>query len=53
MTASEMRAILLQQYGGSWQMRVRAMSDQQVTAIYLRMQRAGKLHIPRSVPTRK
>lgn len=50
---NEMRWILMCQYGSAekWQQRVRAMSEAQVQAIYLRLKQSGKLWVPNSVHT--
>lgn len=53
MSTNEMRWILMCQYGGAekWQQRVRAMSEAQVQAVYLRLKQSGKLRVPNSVHT--
>ena len=49
----EMRWILMCQYGGAekWQQKVRAMSEAQVQAVYLRLKQSNKLRVPNSVHT--
>lgn len=51
MSTNEMRWILMCQYGSAekWQQRVRAMSEAQVQAVYLRLKQRGKLWVPNSV----
>lgn len=53
MSTNEMRWILMCQYGGAekWQQKVRAMSEAQVQAVYLRLKQSGKLRVPNSVHT--
>lgn len=53
MSANEMRWILMCQYGGAekWQQKVRAMSEAQVQAVYLRLKQSNKLRAPNSVHT--
>ena len=50
---NEMRWILMCQYGGAekWQQKVRAMSEAQVQAVYLRLKQSNKLRVPTSVHT--
>lgn len=51
MNTNEMRWILMCQYGGAekWQQKVRAMSEAQVQAVYLRLKQSNKLWVPNSV----
>lgn len=45
MNISEMRAVLKKQYKGAWKWvnKVNKMSDEQVTAIYIRMRATGQI----------
>ena len=51
MSTNEMRWILMCQYSDAekWQQRVRAMSEAQVQAVYLRLKQGNKLWVPNSV----
>ena len=51
MSTNEMRWILMCQDGSAekWQQRVRAMSEAQVQAVYLRLKQSNKLWVPNSV----
>ena len=53
MSTNEMRWILMCQYGDAekWQQKVRAMSEAQVQAVYLRLKQSNKLRVPNSVHT--
>ena len=53
MSTNEMRWILMCQYGSAekWQQKVRAMSEAQVQAVYLRLKQSNKLRVPNSVHT--
>lgn len=53
MSTNEMRWILMCQYGDAekWQQRVRAMSEAQVQAVYLRLKQSNKLWVPNSAHT--
>lgn len=53
MSTNEMRWILMCQYSDAekWQQRVRAMSEAQVQAVYLRLKQSNKLRVPNSVHT--
>lgn len=53
MSTNEMRWILMCQYGDAekWQQKVRAMSEAQVQAVYLRLKQSNKLWVPNSVHT--
>jgi len=55
MTTEDMRGHILKQYpGAKWHVKVLAMSDNQVLAIYSRLQKQGTLHRkpvqPKGVP---
>ncbi len=47
MSVQQMRALLYKQYGGAykWVNRVKAMSDNQIIAVYHRMLGAGKFRV--------
>lgn len=50
MSTNEMRWILMCQYGSAekWQQKVRAMSEAQVQAVYLRLKQSNTLWVPNS-----